>query len=84
MQTPPSQNDNGNGREEQPATNKQVQYLLSIGKRQRLTTVQLEKKIAEILGRPVGVYDLSKEAAGVVIEALSNSNGTSANGTKAR
>jgi len=84
VQTPPSKNGNGNGHEEQPATNKQVQYLLSIGKRQRLTTVQLEKKIAEILGRPVGVYDLSKESAGVVIEALSNSNGTSANGTKAR
>ena len=66
----------------QPATNKQVQYLLSIGKRQRLTTVQLEKKIAEIIGRPVGVYDLSKMAAGIVIEALTN--GASANGTKAR
>ena len=48
----------------------QVQYLLSIGKRQRLTTVQLEKKIAEIIGRPVGIYDLSKMAAGIVIEAL--------------
>jgi hypothetical protein len=78
--TPPQ---NGNGhQEEQPATNKQVQYLLSLGKRLKLTTVQLEKKISEILGRPVGVYDLSKLGAGVVIEALTN--GASANGTKAR
>ena len=66
----------------QPATNKQVQYLLSIGKRQRLTTVQLEKKIAEIIGRPVGVYDLSKMAAGIVIEP--SIQWGSANGTKAR
>ena len=62
-QTPAPQTGNGNGQGEQPATNKQIQYLLGIGKRLRLTTVQLEKKIAEILGRPVGVYDLSKQAA---------------------
>ena len=68
----PSSSQNGNGQENQPATNKQIQYLLSIGKRQKLSTVQLEKKIADILGRPVGVYDLSKQAAGVVIEALTN------------
>jgi hypothetical protein len=73
---------NGNGQEEQPATNKQVQYLLSIGKRQKLSTSQLEKKIAEILGRQVGVYDLTKEAAGIVIDTLAN--GASANGTRAR
>ena len=78
--SPPPQN--GNGQDIQPATNKQIQYLLSIGKRQKLSTVQLEKKIAEIIGRPVGVYDLSKMAAGIVIEALTN--GASANGTKAR
>jgi len=73
---------NGNGQEEQPATNKQIQYLLGIGKRQKLSTPQLEKKIAEILGRPVGVYDLTKQAAGVVIDALTN--GASANGSRAR
>jgi hypothetical protein len=82
--TAPPQNGNGNGnghQEEQPATNKQVQYLLSLGKRLKLSTVQLEKKISEILGRQVGVYDLSKPAAGIVIEALTNK--ASANGTKA-
>jgi len=81
---PSPQNGNGSGHEEQPATNKQIQYLLGIGKRLRLTTVQLEKRIEEIIGRPVGVYDLSKMAAGIVIEALNNSNGASTNGTKPR
>ncbi len=76
---PPEQN---NGHEEPPATNKQIQYLLSIGKRQKLSTVQLEKKIADILGRPVGVYDLTKQAAGIVIDALTNSAGT--NGARTR
>ena len=40
--------------------------------------MQLEKKIAAI----IGIYDLSKMAAGIVIEALNN--GAAANGTKAR
>ena len=86
-QGPPQQDGNGNGQEEQPATNKQIQYLLSIGKRQKLSTSQVEKKIAEILGRSVGVYDLTKQAAGIVIDALTNAasaNGASANGTRAR
>ena len=62
---------NGNGRQDaEVATNKQVQYLLSIGKRQRLTTVQLEHRIKEILGQAVGVYDLTKRDAGTVIDAL--------------
>jgi len=59
----------GNGQAEL-ATNKQVQYLLSIGKRQRLSTVELEHRIEEILGRKVGVYDLTKRDAGQIIEAL--------------
>ena len=69
---------NGHGGEEQPATNKQIQYLLSIGKRQRLSTAQLETKVEEILGYQVGVYDLSKQAAGVVIDALTSGNGARA------
>jgi hypothetical protein len=76
-------NANGNDREEQPtATNKQVQYLLSIGKRQRLSTAQLEKRVEDILGRPVGIYDLSKQAAGLVIDALTNN--AAGNGAGAR
>ena len=61
----------GNGhREDEPATSKQINYLLSIGKRQQLTTAKLEAKVSEILGRPVGLYDLTKKSAGVVIDAL--------------
>ncbi len=76
------QSQSGNGREQEPATHKQIQYLQGIAKRQKLSTAQLEKRIAEILGRQVGVYDLSKQAAGVVIDALTN--GASANGRRSR
>jgi hypothetical protein len=63
---------NGNGHKEEPATNKQVQYLLSIGKRMRLSTSALEKEIADILGSEVGVYDLTKKQAGLVIDQLAS------------
>ncbi len=71
----------GNGTEqpqksEEAATNKQVQYLLGIGQRLRLSTVQLEGKIAEIIGRKTGLYELTKREAGTVIDALTqNANG---------
>lgn len=52
------------------ATNKQVKYLLSLAKEQRLSTLELEHKIAEIVGYQTGVYDLTKKAAGAVIDAL--------------
>ena len=61
---------NGN-RKDEPATNKQVQYLLSIGKRMRLSTAALENEIEQILGQQVGLYDLTKKQAGVVIDSLS-------------
>ncbi len=60
-------NDNGQA---ELATNKQVQYLLSIGKRQRLSTIELEHRITEILSRKVGIYQLSKREAGQVIDML--------------
>jgi len=78
----PVQNGNGNGQrsafhqEEQPATNKQINYLLNIGKRLKLSTPQLEKKVAVILGRPVGLYDLTKQAAAIVIDQLTNKAAT--------
>lgn len=71
----PSTNGNGRHRDEEPATTKQVNYLLNIGKRQNLSTAQLERKVAEILGRAVGLYDLTKQAAGVVIDAMSGGTG---------
>ena len=63
---------NGNGHKEEPATNKQVQYLLSIGKRMRLSTAALEKEISDILGSEIGVYDLTKKQAGLVIDQLAS------------
>lgn len=71
----------GNGassrdRPQQPevATTKQINYLLNIGKRNRLSTVQLEQKIVEILGNPVGIYDLTKPDAARVIDGLTAKN----------
>ena len=54
----------------EPATNKQIQYLLSIGKRQRLSTNQLEQQVQGILRREVGIYDLTKREAAQAIDAL--------------
>ncbi len=87
--TPNSQNGNGhtshNGNGEatngDAATNKQVQYLLNLGKRQGLTPPQLEGRIEGIIGRTVGVYDLSKREAGDVIDALSQNGTPATNGT---
>ncbi len=67
----PSTNGSGNGHKpDEPATNKQVQFLLSIGKRMRLSTSQLEAEVEQILGQPVGLYDLTKKQAAVVIDGL--------------
>jgi hypothetical protein len=68
---------NGNGHRDEVATNKQVQYLLSIGKRMKLSTAALEKEIADILGSEVGVYDLTKKQAGIVIDQLTTTAGSS-------
>ncbi len=65
---------NGNGQQDEPATNKQIQYLLSIGKRMRLSTVELEREVGEILGQQVGIYDLTKRQAGNVIDGLNTAD----------
>ncbi len=52
------------------ATNKQIQFLLSLGKRQGLGKPALENRIEEILGQRVGVYDLTKRDAGTVLDSL--------------
>jgi hypothetical protein len=70
---PPS---NGNGKDES-ATNKQIQYLLSIGKRMKLSTAALEGEIEQLLGQQVGLYDLTKKQAGVVIDGLTATAGSS-------
>jgi len=62
---------NGNGHKpDEPATNKQVQFLLSIGKRMRLSTTELESEIEQILGQQVGLYDLTKRQAATVLDQL--------------
>lgn len=78
-ETSPQTSGNGNGHpgNGEPATNKQVQYLLNLGKRHGLTPPQLEGRIESILGKRIGVYDLTKKEAGDVIDALSQ-NGTPA------
>lgn len=58
------------------ATNKQVQFMLTLGKRQGKTTKQLETEISQIVGRQVGVYDLTKREAAAVLDALTQMAGT--------
>lgn len=73
---------NSPAREDQefiPATNKQVQFLMNLGKREGMTKVQLEDRVAQILGRDAGIYDLSKQEAGIVLDQLKTTvNGSSA------
>lgn len=65
-----------NGHHEEPrpngdqATNKQVQFLTSLAKRQKLSGIKLEEFIEEVIGRNSSPYDLSKKEAGRVIDAL--------------
>jgi len=78
----PAANGTGNGSAPsgEGATNKQIQYLLNLGKRQGLTPQQLEQRIEQQLGRQVGVYQLTKREAGDVIDNLSQSTTAVANG----
>jgi hypothetical protein len=71
---------NGQSATAEAATNKQVQYLLNLGKRQGFSSPQLEGRIESILGRRIGVYDLSKKEAGTVIDVLSQPAAPAANG----
>jgi hypothetical protein len=75
----PAENGNGrNGRSAggDPATNKQIQFLLTLSKRQGMTKPQLENRIAGILEREVDLYDLSKRDAGVVLDTLTADGGS--------
>lgn len=69
----------GNG---DPATNKQVQFILTMGKRFKLSTPQLEHRISQIIGRKCGVYDLTKKEAGLVLDQFTN--GGSDNGRQSQ
>lgn len=73
--TPPTNPGNRNGDAGKsdfiPATNKQIQFLMTLGKRQGWTKPQLEKEVSGMIGRTAGVYDLSKQEAGLVLDRLS-------------
>jgi len=85
--TPPQGNGSSpaqNGNEEM-ATNKQVQFLLTMGKRFKLSTPQLENRVAEIIGHRCGVYELTKKEAGLVLDSFTKaSNGNNGNGRQGR
>lgn len=65
---------NAGATEEQPATNKQIQFLLNLGQRQGMSKPQLESRVEEIIGQRCGVYDLTKRQAGVVLDTLTESD----------
>ena len=51
------------------ATNKQVQYILSLGKERRLGLPELNRQVAELYGS-ANVYDLSKRDASAFVDVL--------------
>ena len=72
---------NGNGHRQAqapapPATNKQIQFLLNLAKREGLTTPQLENRVAEVLGHETGLYDLTKQEAGAVLDSFTEGSGS--------
>jgi len=72
---------------EEMASNKQVQFLLTMGKCFKLSTPQLENRVAEIIGRRCGVYELTKKEATIVLDQFTkatNGNGTNGNGRQGR
>jgi hypothetical protein len=64
--------ESGNGGNAVPATNKQIQFLLNLGKRMGLNKVQLEQRLTEILGREADVYQLTKRDAGAALDVLTS------------
>ena len=79
QETSPAPNANsGNGaprnriKDAEPATNKQIQFLLTLAKRIKLSKPKLEKRIEQILGESIDVYDLTKRDAGIVLDRLTD------------
>lgn len=58
-----------------PATNKQIQFLLTLGKREGLTKPQLEKQAKATIGRDTDLYDMTRREAGSVIDQFMPANG---------
>ncbi|HWL10213.1 MAG TPA: hypothetical protein VNQ76_17540 [Planctomicrobium sp.] len=61
---------NGNHNETIPATNKQIQFLLTIGKREGMSKLQLEERMTSLIGRQTDLYSLTKQEAGLVLDHL--------------
>src|SRR4051812_16014936 len=61
---------NGKSGGSEPASNKQVQFLQTLAKREKLYGQKLEGLIEEIAGRRCTPYDLTKAEAGRVIDHL--------------
>ena len=55
------------------ATNKQLQFLVSLGKRHKMTTKQLEDMAVAEFGPIENLYDLTKQQAGALITSLNES-----------
>jgi hypothetical protein len=69
-------NGNGNGRTGEPATNKQIQFLVNLGKQKRMSRQQLQDHVAATLGYECDIYELTKRDAGIVLDTLTNGNGS--------
>ena len=80
--TPANGNGTKNGQtgNEEMASNKQVQFLLTMGKRFKLSQPQLENRAAEIIGRRCGVYELTKKEASLVLDQLTKATSGNGNG----
>jgi hypothetical protein len=68
--TPRNGYQNGKSGGGDPASNKQVQFLQTLAKREKLYGQKLEGLIEEITGRRCTPYDLTKGEAGQVIDHL--------------
>ncbi len=78
----PARNGHQNGKPGgEPASNKQVQYLQTLAKREKLFGEKLEALIEEVAGRRCSPYDLTKVEAGRVIDHL---NGEGAKNDRGR
>lgn len=62
-----------------PATPKQVQFLKNLATREGLSEPQLNQRIADILGEPTSVGQLTKNQAAKVLDVMTQSNSYSGN-----
>lgn len=54
----------------EPATNKQVQFILNLSKRLGMNKAQLDGRIGSLVGRVAGPYDLTKSEACELLDEL--------------